>query len=66
MIGAVVYHVGSLATDRETDQDLDRRATALMQRAEAGEIVLCQRRLGAGQYEYRMAEANMESRKVAA
>jgi hypothetical protein len=48
----IVYHAGFLAIDRAADDDLDRRATALLTKAETGEVVLTQRRLGAGQYEY--------------
>ena len=53
---ARVYHTGMLITDRRLDQDLDRRATALLNRAEHGEVILCQRRLAADRYEYLVIE----------
>jgi hypothetical protein len=40
MSGAVIYHTGFLAIDRRGDEDLDRRATLLMNRAKRGEAVL--------------------------
>jgi hypothetical protein len=43
-----VYHTGFLALDRGADPDLDKRATDLLQRAEAGQLVLYQHRLSAG------------------
>jgi hypothetical protein len=51
MSGAVIYHTGFLAIDRRGDDDLDQRATLLMNRAKR-EAVLTQRRLGSGRYEY--------------
>ncbi len=52
MSAIVVYHTGCLARDRKTDDDLDRRATMLRNRADRGEAILTQRRLAPDQWEY--------------
>jgi hypothetical protein len=66
MTGPVVYHTGFLATDRQADKDLDRRAAALLLRAAAGEVTLYQRRLEADRYEYFMAETAAQDGRAAA
>lgn len=48
----VIYYVGYLAIERGEDEDLDKHAARLMERADAGEVIVCQRRLGVGRYEY--------------
>jgi hypothetical protein len=52
MTGAIIYHSGFLAIDRKADEDLDRRATMLRFRADRGEAILTQHRLGPDQWEY--------------
>ncbi len=52
MTGAITHHIGFLALDRKKDDDLQRRATILRDRADRGEAILTQRRLGPDQWEY--------------
>lgn len=52
MIEPTIYHVGCLAIDRQADPELDRRAAALLKQAEAGEVILVQRRVAPDRYEY--------------
>ena len=52
MSASVIYHTGFLAIDRRKDDDLDRRAAMLRTKAEHGEAILTQRRLGPDQWEY--------------
>lgn len=47
-----VYYTGFLVIDRERDVDLDTRATRMMNSAAEGKVVLYQRRIGPGQFEY--------------
>lgn len=47
-----VYHVGFLARDREVSSVLDQGARMLLTAAFKGEIMLYQRRLGEGKYQY--------------
>jgi hypothetical protein len=53
---ATIYHTGFLAIDRQEDCDagrkLDKLATRLLAAAYRGEVLLIQRKLGEGRYEY--------------
>jgi hypothetical protein len=49
----IIYHIGFLCIDRETDPKTDFRAQRMMKDAEAGKVLLTQKRLGPGKYEYR-------------
>jgi hypothetical protein len=66
MTGSVVYHTGVLAIDRKKDAALDARARGLLDRAEAGQVVLYQRRIGPGKFEYIAVQTAAASRRVAA
>jgi hypothetical protein len=50
---AVTYHVGDLAGDRLGDAAVAGRAAAYLEAADAGRVLLSQRRIGPGRYEYR-------------
>lgn len=47
-----VYHVGCLATERMSNSLLAGRASAYQEAAGQGAVLLSQRRLAAGRYEY--------------
>lgn len=47
-----VYHIGMLPNDRERDWEVDQVAQEAWSVAEAGEVLLTQRRLESGKYEY--------------
>ena len=47
-----VYYTGFLVIDRERDIDLDLRATRMRLNAEAGKVMLYQRRVGPMRFEY--------------
>jgi hypothetical protein len=52
-----VYYTGFLAADRYGNNELDELAAMLLVRADRGEIILLQRRLSFGVYEYIAVES---------
>lgn len=52
----MIYHTGNLANDRVKDSALDATAKKVLERFEAGEIHLVQKRTGPGLFEYHMTE----------
>ena len=52
-----VYYTGFLAAERYGNTELDELASMLLVRAERGEIILLQRRLSFGVYEYIAVES---------
>jgi hypothetical protein len=49
----IVYYVGDLARDRANSADLSELADYVLAASSAGRLLLGQRRLGPGQFEYR-------------
>ena len=52
-----IYHTGLLCSDRVKDEDLDRLARRLLDRARLGLVVLTQRKLENLVYEYMVASS---------
>lgn len=57
----VVYFVGDLASARVADPEIDRMAMRWSELASAGRVVLTQRRIGAGRWEYLARRTSLDA-----